>query len=103
MAVGSRFNPGGLFRCCVETIIEDDRAEYVGRKMPCTYCDAPLVVIQGVKHLEWQWDRDADISLECIKRSLLTGEHSEDAPVEMSAEEYAKRVVIEDARRRFEE
>lgn len=101
MALGSRFNPGGLFRCCVMTIVEDDCAEYVGRTMNCPYCDAPLIVRQGVTYLEWEWNREAEVSMECIKRSLTTDEHSEDAPIGISAEEYAKRVVIEDARRRF--
>jgi hypothetical protein len=99
MGIGSRIDHGGLFRCCVATIIEDDRAEYAGRKMACTYCDAPLIVRDAVKYLVWEWDRTAAISMECITRSINAGLDSEDG-IEMSAEEFAKRVVIEDARRR---
>jgi hypothetical protein len=79
MALGSRFDPGGLFRCCVETIIEDDRVEYIGRTMTCTYCDAPLIVIQGYRHLEWQWDRSAEITIECIGQSITAGLDSEES------------------------
>lgn len=70
MALGSRFNPGGLFRCCVQTIIEDAGPETVGRRINCQWCFAPLVVIDEYGYPEWQWDREADVSIECIRESI---------------------------------
>jgi hypothetical protein len=71
MSLSSRFNPGGLFRCCVQTIIDDDGPEPIGRCMNCRYCDAPMVVIDEYGYPEWAWDRDAEVSLDCIKSSKL--------------------------------
>lgn len=70
MTLGSRFNPGGLFRCCVQTIIDDPGPDEIGRTMNCPFCDAPLVVVQGHRHPEWEWNREAEISMRCIRESI---------------------------------
>jgi hypothetical protein len=70
MSLTSRFHPGGLFRCCVQMIVDDDEPETIGRTLRCRWCDAPLVVVDEFGYPEWAWDREAEISLDCIRESI---------------------------------
>lgn len=70
MTLGSRFDPGGLFRCCIQTIVEDNAPETIGRKMRCKWCDAPMIVVDPYGYPEWAWDREGDISLKTLRESI---------------------------------
>ena len=67
---GSRIDDGGLFRCCVQSIHDDDGPDEIGRTLHCTWCDAPLVVVEHRGRPMWAWDSAALPSLKCIGESI---------------------------------
>lgn len=68
--ITSRIDPGGLFRCCIQTIRDDTHGDAIGRTMRCKWCDAPLVVVERHARPVWVWDRTALPTLKCIAESI---------------------------------
>jgi hypothetical protein len=64
--------PGAaLFSCCIATVLADDGPDVVGGTMRCAGCDAPLVY---TAEYGWTWDRAADVSITCIRKSIAWGD-----------------------------
>lgn len=52
-----RFRPGGLLRCCIETILEHNAAGTEGERLACPACRTEMVwKADG----GWQWPRSAE-------------------------------------------
>lgn len=43
--------PGGLMRCCTETIDERETPGQDGDRIECRYCHSPIVFRKGA----WEW------------------------------------------------
>lgn len=48
--------PGGLMRCCTNTIAEHDGPEDEGTVLPCKRCPETMVVRDGA----WEWNQVDD-------------------------------------------
>lgn len=53
--------PGGIFRCCMGSIIDDEGPDEVGRTIRSKCCNTPLTFMEAHQGPPgWAWDKELE-------------------------------------------